>query len=97
MVAVNRAAFSAVTMKFKDLLRDLRDKAGLTQQELADLANMPVGSLRNHEQGHRLPSFIAAAKLARALGVPLDKLANCDELSTSADPAPIPRKRRKRK
>lgn len=72
---------------FADVLRKLREKAGLTQQELADKAGMPVGSLRNHEQGQRLPSWAAVVKLARALGVPTDSFADCDEVAADEEPA----------
>lgn len=94
MVAVNRAARPAVTMKFNEMLQGLREKAKLTQQQLADRARIPIGSLRNYEQGHRLPSFAAAAKLARALRVPLDRLATCDELADDDEipPATPPKK-----
>ena len=68
-------------MKFKDLLKELREKAGLTQEGLAERAGLPIGTVRNHEQGQRLPSFPHAAKLARALGVSLDLFTTCDEFS----------------
>lgn len=68
-------------MQFKDLLRQLREEAGLTQQQLAEKANLPIGSLRSHEQGQRLPSWAAVVKLAKALGVATDKFAECDEIT----------------
>ena len=74
-------------MQFKDLLRELREKEGLTQQQLAKNANIPIGSLRNHEQGQRLPSWPAVVKLARALGVSTDVFAVCDELACE-EPSP---------
>ena len=65
-------------MKFKDKLKELRETAGLTQQELADNAGMTLHSIRNHEQGQRNPSWPAVVQLARALGVPTDEFASCD-------------------
>jgi transcriptional regulator with XRE-family HTH domain len=67
-----------------DLLRELRKKAGLTQEELATKAGIPLTSLRGHEQGQRLPSWPSVVKLAKALGVSTDVLADCDEVQTSA-------------
>ncbi len=69
-------------MRFRDVLRKLRLEAGLTQEELATRAGLPVGSLRNQEQGHRLPSWASVVKLARALGVSTDAFADCDEVQT---------------
>ena len=85
-------------MKFAEMLRKLRDDAGLTQVQLADRAGIPVTSLRNHEQGQRLPSWSAVVKLARALGVPTDKFAECDEVAAersaaTAATAPKPAKK----
>lgn len=56
-------------------LKRLRDDAGLSQEQLAAAAEVPVGSLRNYEQGRRVPSVLIAARLARALSVTLDTLA----------------------
>jgi transcriptional regulator with XRE-family HTH domain len=58
-----------------DRLRRLRHAAGLSQQRLADLAAVPLGSLRNWEQGRREPLLGPAGRLALALGVTLDELA----------------------
>src|SRR5438270_186206 len=68
-------------MKFKDMLRELRAAAGLTQQQLADRAGVPLPSLRGHEQGQRLPSWASVVKLARALGVSTDTFSACDEVA----------------
>ncbi len=73
-------------MRFSDTLRNLRQQAGLTQQALADRAGLPVGSVRNHEQGYRVPSWASVVRLARALGVPTDAFADCDEVA-EAPPA----------
>ncbi len=74
-------------MPFAELLRELRLKAGLTQQELADRAGLPVTSLRGHEQGQRSPSWGAVVKLAKALGVTADTFSVCDEVSEPEKPA----------
>ena len=54
-------------------LKHLREMANMTQPELAAKADVPVGSLRNWEQGRRLPRIDAATHLARALGVSLEE------------------------
>lgn len=82
-------------MKFKDMLRELREKAGLTQQELAERSGIPLGTLRNHEQGQRLPSWSAVVKLARALGTTTDAFAACDEVHEPEKPAPARRRGKK--
>ena len=56
-------------------LQELRQQAGLSQSQLAKAASIPVGSLRNWEQGLRLPRLDAAYRLAQALGITLDALA----------------------
>jgi transcriptional regulator with XRE-family HTH domain len=53
----------------------LREQARLTQAELAERAGIPIGSLRNWEQGLRLPRFDHAIRVAEALAVSLDVLA----------------------
>lgn len=72
-------------------LQQLRRDKGMSQPALADAAGVPVGSLRNWEQGRRLPQLDAAYRLALALGVSLDDLARgvFDE--------PQPKRRRLRK
>ncbi|QJW92951.1 helix-turn-helix domain-containing protein [Frigoriglobus tundricola] len=82
-------------MRFAELLRELREKAGLTQQQLADRAGLPVTSLRNHEQGQRSPSWAAVVKLAKALGVTADTFSVCDEVSEPEKPAPNGKKPKK--
>jgi transcriptional regulator with XRE-family HTH domain len=77
-----------VTVLFKDRLRELREKAGLTQEQLAAKAGVPIGSLRNHEQGQRQPSWSAVVKLSRALGVSTDVFAECDDSTKETDTKP---------
>jgi transcriptional regulator with XRE-family HTH domain len=67
-------------MLFRDELRRLREKAGLTQEGLAQKAGMSVGNVRNYEQGIRLPSFPGVVKLSKALGVDCTAFAECDDV-----------------
>jgi transcriptional regulator with XRE-family HTH domain len=59
-------------------LQTLRQKAGLSQSQLARAAEVPIGSLRNWERGRRTPLLDTAARIAVALGVSLDELAGID-------------------
>jgi transcriptional regulator with XRE-family HTH domain len=61
---------------FAKRLRELREGAGLTQAGLAEAAGLPLGSVRNYEQGQREPYSRALAKLARGLGVSMDDFAD---------------------
>jgi transcriptional regulator with XRE-family HTH domain len=70
-------------------LQQLRHAKGLSQTQLAAAAGVPVGSLRNWEQGHRTPLLDAAARLAKALGISLDVLAGLEE-SEAEPPAEKP-------
>jgi transcriptional regulator with XRE-family HTH domain len=65
-------------MTFPEKLRELRAASRMTQQALADRAGMPLGTLRNFEQGIRTPMLATAAKLAKALGVSLGAFDDCD-------------------
>jgi len=81
-----------VTMRFQDVLRNLRQSTGLTQEQLADKSGVAVSSLRCHEQGQRMPSWVSVVKLAKALDVSCDAFADCDEVRTA--PAPPKRSRK---
>jgi transcriptional regulator with XRE-family HTH domain len=75
-------------MLFRDELKRLREKVGLTQESLAQKAGTSVGNVRNYEQGIRLPSFPGAVKLAKALGVDCTAFSECEDVAgeeTSTD------------
>jgi transcriptional regulator with XRE-family HTH domain len=55
-------------------IRELRERAGLSQPELAERAGQSLRSIQNWEQGHRRPKVDAILGIASALGVPLDEL-----------------------
>lgn len=71
-------------MTFADKLKELRRNAGLTQDQLAERAGMPVWTLRNLEQGRRFPSWGNVVKVARAFGVNSAFFDDCDEVSPEA-------------
>jgi transcriptional regulator with XRE-family HTH domain len=60
-----RAAMSA----FSERLKELRNKAGLSQSQLASSSGMSLSAVHDYEQGKREPSLKSAVKLAAALGV----------------------------
>jgi transcriptional regulator with XRE-family HTH domain len=55
-------------------IRAWRKKAGLTLNQLAELADIDVGFLGYIETGKKAPSIVTAAKLAKALNLPLADL-----------------------
>jgi transcriptional regulator with XRE-family HTH domain len=62
-------------MGFGRHLRALRENAGLSRSELARQAGIPVGTLRNWEADRGFPSLAACLRLAKALGVAVERLA----------------------
>lgn len=52
-------------------LRKIRKFHGLTQERLAELADLSVDAVSALERGRALPSFETLEKLAAALGVPI--------------------------
>jgi transcriptional regulator with XRE-family HTH domain len=66
-------------------LRDLRLRAGLTQEELAARSGVLVGTIRNWEQDQRSPAaLLALYRLARALGLPMERFVEGIEGGDSA-------------
>lgn len=52
-------------------LRALRNKANLSQPELAEAAGLAVSTIRQFEYGRREPTYETLVKLAQGLGVSL--------------------------
>jgi transcriptional regulator with XRE-family HTH domain len=61
-------------MQFPELLRKLREKAGLSQSGLAKRARLSVRSIQNWEQGHRSPSIQGIMALSEGLKVSVEVL-----------------------
>ena len=57
----------------------MREKAGLTQEQLAERSGVKLWTLRGYEQGRREPNWKAALSLAAALGVAAEAFADCEE------------------
>ena len=68
---------------FGPVLKELREKAGMTQERLAEKAGVPVATIRDLEQERRTdPVWSTICKLATGLEV---------DLNTLAQAAPAPR------
>jgi transcriptional regulator with XRE-family HTH domain len=57
-------------------LRSLREKAGLTQKQLAERAGVTLGDIRNLEQGIHNARWTTVRALADALGVTCEAITN---------------------
>src|SRR4051812_43469423 len=60
---------------FGDVLRRLRQEAGLSQAGLAAAAGIHLRQIHRYESGEQQPALDVAHRLAAALGVTLDELA----------------------
>ena len=49
----------------------------MTQAGLAEASGLPIGSIRNYEQGQREPYWAVVFKLAAALGVSCENFKDC--------------------
>jgi transcriptional regulator with XRE-family HTH domain len=79
-------------MGFGDALKALREKAGLSQSELATRSGLSLRSIQNWEQGHRIPRSQALLALADAVGVSVEQL-----LAGLVDQRPAPNRRGRRR
>jgi transcriptional regulator with XRE-family HTH domain len=83
-------------MSFGHNLRTLREAAGLSRAELARRAVIPASTLRNWEANRGFPGVQAGLRLAEALGVPPERLAEGVEDPAEDEPgAPANARRRK--
>lgn len=55
-------------------LKALRKERGMTQEELANAVNIHRVTIAKYESGKVSPTLESAAKLAKALGVPIERL-----------------------
>lgn len=58
----------------KTAFKEIRQKRGLTQEQLAAISKVPRICICRYESGKYFPSFSNAVKLAKALGVTVDEL-----------------------
>ena len=65
---------TATKLDAKEMGRRLRELRGVfrSQDQVAEELGVSTASISLYENGHRIPSSAAAAKLARYYGVPTD-------------------------
>jgi transcriptional regulator with XRE-family HTH domain len=79
-------------MSFGGHLRTLREKACLSRAELARRAGVPVSTLRHWENDRGFPHLAACLRLAEALGVPAERLAEGVDDPAEGRPEPVQEK-----
>ena len=84
-------------MAFGDVLKRLRNQAGLTQEGLAQASGLSVGAVREYEQNRRQPILSNAFALANALGVKVDAFAECVDVQAAEPVKKATKKTRKGK
>lgn len=72
------AKVEARSPSFGSVLKRIREAQQITQTDLAEKSKVAVSSIIQYESGRRSPSLAVAAKLAKALGVGLERFADCD-------------------
>jgi transcriptional regulator with XRE-family HTH domain len=77
-------------MSFGRHLRTLREQTGLSRRGLARRAGVPEGTLRNWEADRGMPGLPATLRLAEALSVPVERLAEGVEDPAGDEPEPAP-------
>ena len=82
---------------FAVALKSLREKAGLSQQALADAAGMHVFGIAKLEQGLREPGWATVLKLAKALDVDCTAFAACTDAKGEAESEAKPAKKKAKK
>lgn len=58
-------------------LRQMREKKGLTQSELAKRCSISNRAYQNYELGVRIPNVNVAVKIARVLGTNVENIFTC--------------------
>jgi transcriptional regulator with XRE-family HTH domain len=79
-------------MSFGGHLKALRQGAGLSRAALARRAGVPASTLRNWEGDRGFPGLAACLRLAAALGVRVERLAEGVEDPADEEPEPAPQK-----
>jgi transcriptional regulator with XRE-family HTH domain len=80
-------------MRFKDKLRQLREAAGWTEEELARRSGLAHMGIRAYGRGKRVPRFASLVRLARAFDVSHEAFADCKDMAPAW--TPVAKRRRK--
>lgn len=64
---------------FAKRLKEEREKKGWTQEYMANLLNIRIGTLSGYERNYRAPDLEMTSKIAGLLGVSVDYLLGLDE------------------
>jgi transcriptional regulator with XRE-family HTH domain len=78
-------------MTFAKRLQGLRERAGLSQSQLARASGIPVWTLRGYEQGRREPQWDSLIRLATGLGVACEAFADLVTVTPVEEKAKAPR------
>lgn len=73
---------------FKDILRNLREKRGLSQSELAKIIGVTAGTIGNYEQGTRHPRNATLQALSEYFEVSIDYLLGNNQKNSTYFPSP---------
>lgn len=74
MIALTPTQRSQILKRFGAMIRQLRQRAGLSQEKLADAAGLDRTYVGGIERGERNVALINIVRLAKALGVPPHRL-----------------------
>lgn len=74
-------------MTIGQLIKEARKKAGLTQQELANLAGTATGTIQQYELGKRQPRIAQLRKIADALKISISYFLDIPGISNSFEDA----------
>jgi len=71
---VVKTVFSQEYALFRELLREMRLRNGLTQTALAQTLGVPQSFVSKYESGERRLDFIETMRVCEAMGIPFDQL-----------------------
>src|SRR5262249_6652051 len=71
---------------FAERLRQLRERAGLTQEQLAQASGVNIWTIRGYEQGRREPSWRGLLDLGGGRGGKAGACADCAAAEAAAEP-----------
>ncbi|ACX51292.1 transcriptional regulator, XRE family [Ammonifex degensii KC4] len=71
-------------IRFGDTLKQLRQRMGLRQDDVARMVGVERSTVANWERGVKQPSLETLVKLSQLFGVSLDELVGVTEVTTSS-------------